>query len=265
MNMYLHELKAYRKSIIIWSVCIFLLVFSSISKFEGFTTSGQDVSAIFDQMPKALKAIFGIGTLDVSKASGYYGIIFNYMILMSAIHAVLLGANIIAKEEQEKTAEFLLVKPVSRTKIIVSKLLAALTNLVVFNLVVFASGVYFVNKFSNGDLAMSDIVTLSLGLILIQLIFLSIGAVVAAVNKQSRSAGSIATGVMLFTYLISMVIMMNDKLNFLKYFTPFQYFDVGTVFENDGLQLTYILISLLLILGCFGATFYFYNKRDLKV
>lgn len=51
----------------------------------------------------------------------------------------MLGSGIISKEERDKTAEFLLVKPVSRAHIMTAKLLAALTLLAVFFLVTYAS------------------------------------------------------------------------------------------------------------------------------
>ena len=58
---------------------------------------------------------------------------------MATIHAAMLGATIIAKEERDKTSEFLFAKPVLRSTIITAKLLAAFVNIVVFNLITFIS------------------------------------------------------------------------------------------------------------------------------
>ena len=52
----------------------------------------------------------GFSDVDVSKISGYYSILFVYILLMATIHAAMLGADIIAKEERDKTSEFLFVK-----------------------------------------------------------------------------------------------------------------------------------------------------------
>ena len=62
--------------------------------------------------------LLGFSDLDLSKVSGYYGMLFIYLLLMATIHAAMLGATIIAKEERDKTSEFLFVKPVSRSKVI---------------------------------------------------------------------------------------------------------------------------------------------------
>ena len=47
---------------------------------------------------------------------------------MATVHAAMLGADIISKEERDKTAEFLFVKPISRNKIIISKLLGSFSQ-----------------------------------------------------------------------------------------------------------------------------------------
>ena len=85
------------------------------------------------------------------KASGFYGIMFLYMAVMAAVHAVILGAGVIAEEERDKTSEFLYAKPVSRSRALTGKLLAGLTNLVVLNLVTLASSFVFVGFYGKGE------------------------------------------------------------------------------------------------------------------
>ena len=109
------------------------------------------MNELFAQMPKSMQTIFGIGTFDLSKASGYYGMLFLYLLLMATIHAAMLGADIISKEERDKTSEFLLVKPISRNKIITSKLLAALINIIIFNIITLVSSIIIVGKYSKGE------------------------------------------------------------------------------------------------------------------
>ncbi|KJS86413.1 MAG: ABC transporter, partial [Peptococcaceae bacterium BICA1-8] len=125
MNVFIREMKSNRKSLIIWCIGIFLLIASSMGKYAGLSASGQSMNELLAQMPKSFQAIMGIGTFDLSTPIGYYGVLFAYLVVMATIHATMLGANIISKEEREKTAEFLFAKPVSRNRIITSKLLAS--------------------------------------------------------------------------------------------------------------------------------------------
>src|SRR6059058_2084461 len=135
MNLFLREMRANRKSLLIWSIGVIFMVTAGMSKYGALSGSKQSLGELMAQMPKSLQAIMGIGNLDISTAIGYFGILFVYLVLMAVIHALMLGATIIAKEERDKTSEFLLVKPISRQQIITAKLAAALVNVVVFNMI----------------------------------------------------------------------------------------------------------------------------------
>lgn len=262
--MYLHEMRTYRKSIIIWSVCIVVYMVLSANKLNALDSTGQDVNKLMEGMPRAIKAIMG-GDLDISTSAGYYGVCFVYLILMGAIHAALLGANIIAKEEQEKTVEFLMVKPVTRASILCSKLAATLTNILIFNLVSFGVGIWFFKNFESKTFDTGDLIMIHFGLFLTQLIFMAIGNAIAAINQKSRTAGSISIGILLATYFLSILVALSDKIDFLKYLTPFKYFEVAPIIHGDSWGIQYYVISLIIIVGCIVSTFIFYKKRDLKI
>jgi len=100
MNIFIVEMKAHRKGLIIWAFGILFMVAAGMGKYVALSSAGQSMTELFDQMPKSMKAIMGLGTFDLSKASGFYGMLFFYLVLMATIHAVMLGADIISKEER---------------------------------------------------------------------------------------------------------------------------------------------------------------------
>ena len=61
------------------------------------------------------------------------------------------------KKRRDKTVEFLLVKPISRSQMITSKLLAAFLNIVIFNVITFISSVVMVQKYAEGEEVVGDI------------------------------------------------------------------------------------------------------------
>ena len=265
MNIFLREMRSYRKSLIIWCIGVIFLIGSGMAKFEGMVSSGQSMNDIMTAMPKSLQAIMGTGTLDVSKVSGYYGVLYIYLLLMATIHAAMLGATIIAKEERDKTAEFLFVKPVSRSKIISVKLLVATVNMVIFNIVAAVSSIYLVGKYNEGGSVTGDIINAMLGMLLLQVLFLLIASTIAEVSKRPRRAVSLSTGIILVTYIVSVVIDLNEKLAFMKYFAPFKYFEAKVVMNGEGLDTLFLLLSLSMIVVLLMITFVFYRKRDLNV
>ncbi len=268
MNMILRELKANRKALIIWSVCMFLLVLSGMAKYTAYTSAaagGPSINELLNTMPASIQALLGFGSFDVSTMAGYFAMLFIYIELTVAIHAALLGAGIIAKEERDKTTEYLMVKPVSRQAVITAKLIAALFNVIVINMITLFSSLVLVAAYNKGKSIAGEIGFMFLSMFLVQLIFLSLGAVLAACMRNPKGSGSIATGILLIAYFVSRITDMSDKLNILNVISPFKYFDLVEIVAGNGLNTGVVLLSLALVAAFLALTYAFYPKRDLKV
>jgi len=265
MNIFFRELKDNLKSLIIWCIGVLFMVGAGMSKYAGLSGSDEALNDIMTKLPKTFQAVFGTGTLNLSKVSGFYGVLFLYILLMAAIHAVILGANIISKEERDKTSEFLMVKPVSRERIIGQKLLAALLNIIIFNLVSLSLSIAMVNQFGNGENVNKDILLLTIGMFLVQLLFLSLGSALAAYYKAPKKSVSISTAILLISFFMSIMVDLSDKLQWLKYLTPFKYFEAKAVMYGGGLDGTFVAISIALSVILIISTFVFYRRRDLNI
>jgi ABC-2 type transport system permease protein len=261
----MRELKALRRSLIYWGIAIFIMIISSIEKFNAYAETGQSLHELLSQIPASIKTVLGMGGFDLTKASGFYGMLYLYLLLMSTIHAVLLGANIIAKEETDKTAEFLMVKPISRAKIMTAKLLAALFNIIVFNLIALFFSVTLMGKYTKGENITREILLLMGGMFILQLMFMVIGSAAAAAGKRPGAAASIATTILVVTFIISSAISINSKLAFLKYITPFEYFKAEKLLSGGGFDPIFMILSLVIIALLVFVTYTFYAKRDLMV
>ncbi|MFT4415933.1 ABC transporter permease subunit [Fredinandcohnia humi] len=264
MNILHREMKANRKSLFIWSVGIILLVAACMSKYSVQSQAGESMNELMSSMPKSLQAIMGIGTLDLSTPLGYYGVLYLYLLLMGTIHAVMLGATIIAKEERDKTYEFLFVKPFSRSSIITMKLLAALINLFIFNLVTSVSSILLVGYYGDGYGGTGDVFVLMSGLFILQLLYLVIGSAIAAVIRQPKKAASLSTGLLLITYILAILVDLSENLEFLKYITPFKYYDAKNMLYGDAFEPVFVILSVGLIFILGALTFHYYQKKDLN-
>lgn len=264
MNIILRELKSIRKSLIIWSGSMIFLIYVGMVKYSGFAEAGDSIEEMMSSLPDAMKAVFGIGQLDLTKASGYYIVFFLYFALICGIHAVMQGAVVLSKEERDKTADFLLAKPIKRSQVITSKIIASLISVVVLNGVTWISSIILVGIFNKGDSINSVINKLMIALFLFQLVFLFIGLLVGAISRKTKKATGICTGLLLGSFLLSVIIDMYDKIDFLKYFTPFKYFDGKRIFLH-GFDLEYIIISALIIVISIVLTYKIYDKKDLHV
>jgi len=264
MNIFLRELRANLKSLVIWSVIITVLIIMAVSKFTAFAGDPETVKML-DSMPPAMLDAFSMRSFNLTTVSGFYGIMFIYFGLMGAIAAAMWGSDIISKEERDKTVEFSLVLPVSRSRVVTAKALAALVNCIAFVLITWAVSLVAVQSFTP-DQAFYDYLALEMrAFFVIELIFLAIGLMLGCVLKRYRLAGSIAVSIILATYLMFVVSGMEEKLDFLKWFTPFKYFDASELFRSGSMDSTYLLISAAIIVVCVVAAYLVYNRRDLYI
>ncbi len=264
MNIFIRELKANLKSLMIWSIIVALLIIMAVTKFSAFA-GDPEMLKMLDSMPPALLDALSMRAFNLTTISGFYGVMFIYFGLMAAIAAAMWGSDIISKEERDKTVEFSLVLPVTRSKVITAKALAALVNCIAFVLITWAVSLVAVQSY-NPDQAFYNFLALEMqAMFVIELIFLAIGLTLGCAMKQYKRSGSTAVAIILATYFMSIMTVMNEKLDFLKYFTPFKYFDAGELFRAGKLDGTYLLISAVIIVVCVAAAYLIYNKRDLYI
>ena len=265
MNLYLRELKSYWKAMTFWSLGIIFMVGAGIGKYSAFTTSGSvNLSDLFDAMPKAFFAIFGLAGIPVDSFGGFYGMIYAYVAIMGAVFAVMIGSGILAKEERDKTAEFLMVKPITRIRILAIKLLAALTLVVIFVGVTYALSFVSIAQVSPDDRINGELALMMLALFLVMVFYLCVSFFLAAYLKEAKKSSQLALLVMLGSYLVSVAMGIVDNLEFLRIIVPFQYFRVVDLLELK-LDPFYLIVILVVSLGAIGLSVFFYPKRDLMI
>jgi ABC-2 type transport system permease protein len=206
-----------------------------------------------------------MNAFNMTTLTGFYGIMFIYFGLMAAIAAAMWGSDIISKEERDKTVEFSLVLPVSRSRVVTAKALAALVNCIVFVLITWGVSLLMVRSY-NPDQGFYDYLGLEMrAMFMIELVFLAVGLLLGCALKQYRRASSIAVAIILTTYFMAIASGMLEKLDFLKYFTPFKYFDAAELLRNGSLNSAYVLLSTLIIVVCLAFAYLAYNRRDLYI
>ena len=264
MNIFFRELRANLKSLIIWCVCLILLVVVGAAKFTAYYNN-PSMLAVLDALPKAMVDAMIPRAFNLTTVNGFYGLMMIYYALMGGIAATLWASDSITKEERDKTVEFSLVLPVSRSRVVTGKLLAALVNSLVFVLVTWGVSYAAAQQF-HPDQTFNKFLALEMaGMFFIELIFLAVGLLLGCALKQYKRSGSLAIGIILVTYFLSVFSGMQSNLDFLKYFTPFKYFDAGVLLQSGKLDPTYLLLSAAIVVVCVAAAYWTYNKRDLYI
>lgn len=265
MNIYWIELKSQRKSLFFWSLGIVGFMVAAMSKYQGYSRSGQSINELFDSLPGGFSSFLGANILDLQSAGGFFAICVLYLSVMLGVHAVLLGSGILTKEETDKTIEFLLTKPVTRMRILFYKLLAALTAIVFLNAVTLATSLVTVGYFNEGPSINGDIFFLMPAVFSIQLIFLMVGVSFAAISHWPKRAGMMSAAVLLATFIISAFVDVSDRYDFLRYLTPFKYFDPKTIISEGAYDISNIVIAVATVAIMLTASRLAYGRRDFSV
>ena len=264
MNIFLHEMKASLKSLLIWCGILLLFIILVTAKYSAFA-GDPSMLAIIDTLPKPMIDAMNLRAFNLTTVTGFYELMYLYFALIGGIAAAMWGSDMISKEERDRTVEFSLVLPVSRNKVITAKALAALVNSIVFVMVTWLVSIVAVAPFTPYQ-AFFDFLRIEMAaMFTIELIFLAIGLLLGCAMKQYKRSGSTAVAIILGTYFLSVMSAMQEKLDFLKYFTPFKYFDAGKLLSTGQMDGNSLLLSAGIIVVCVTAAYLTYNKRDLYI
>lgn len=264
MNIIQRELKANLKTFIVWTVSLTLLFFSASSEYSVFADNPAVSEALNNPTFQVFFKALGVENINIVSPEGYLSLMSFYIYLPLSIFAAILGSGIISKEERDKTAEYIFTLPVSRRKVLFSKLIVSIFYTVTITLWVTLFCYWAFGRIAYSANFAGFMVNLTIGVLLTQLIFLSIGLLLSSVLKQYKKSGSITLGILIGTFMLSMLTQITDKIDFLKYATPFQYFNVNDMLAGE-FQLKFIFLTFAIVVSCITGLFYFYNKRDLYI
>ncbi|MBU3183048.1 ABC transporter permease subunit [Clostridium psychrophilum] len=262
MNMFIHELKAYRKSTIIWTCSLITLVVLFLSMFPAFSKEAATFKEIMKGFPEPIRKAMGLSVDSISSILGFYSYMFLYTTLCGAIQAMNLGTSIISKESRAKTADFLLTKPVTRTKIMTAKLMAALTCLVITNVAYLIASSFMVSFVSTKNYSYKIFFMISITLFFIQLMFLALGILISVIVPKIKSVLPISLGTV-FTFFIVGMFAATTNDDVMRYITPFKYFDPNYILKNSSYEVSFIIIAILFIITAITTSYFVYSKKDI--
>jgi len=116
------------------------------------------------------------------------------------------------------------------------------------------------------DRAFFDFFILSMiALYIMQLIFLAIGVFLGCAMKQHKRAGTLAVTILLLTYFLSVISSMNENLEFLKYVSPFRYFNPALLLREASFDPVFLILSAGIIISSLVGAYTTYSRRDLYI
>jgi ABC-2 type transport system permease protein len=262
-NIFQLEFKMLSRSVITWSVSVAALILVFVSLFSSFAQNAAILNEMMANFPEELLTAFGMTGVDLSTILGFFSLAFLFVQVCLSIQAANYGFSLVSIEEREWTADFLLAKPVGRTQILTSKLLAALSGLIITDVVVWITSFLFINLFKGGaTYETSSLLLLLLSIVPFQLFFLAVGLVVSLLVKRIRSVTPYAMALGFGMYVLS---VFGDMLgeSALEKITPFKHFEPNYIIQHGAYDLPLVLISVAVIVISLVGSYALYARRDI--
>ncbi len=262
MPLYLHELRGLTKSLLVWTGMVALLLLVAMPKFAAYHND-PELLRILDAMPQPLLDALNMRTFNLTTVAGFLGIMYLYFALFGALVGALAGHGVVAREEEDRTADFTLTLPISRRRVLAAKLGAALTHLALF--VALMGGLTWgaTRPFAPPPAADRFLALEMAAVFLVGLVFLGFGFFWGSL-LDTRHSGARNLTFLLGLYFLSLLRGLHENLDFLGYLTPFQWFAAPDLYREGHLPLEAVVASGGLFLMVVAAAFWAYNRRDIR-
>lgn len=261
MTMMKHELKQGRISLCVWTVSIAFLIVICIVLFPEMKGQMEGVSKIFSAMGSFTQA-FGMDKINFGALTGFYAIeCGNILGMGGAFFAAFTAVNILAKEEKDKTAEFLLTHPVSRRRIVTEKLMAVMIQIVGMNLLVLVLALVSIAAVGE-PIPWKEILLLHLAYFLLQVELAGICFGISAFCRHGSMG--IGLGIATVMYFLNLIVNISEKAKALKYITPFGYAEGSEIVSSGRIDLFLVILGMIYTAAGIGAAYYWYCKKDIQ-
>jgi len=262
--MFVREMKINFKNFIVWTailIGIFLIVFlmyPSIISSESINNIDEMVSMFPDEVLKALN-------LDIASIDSAFGWLktegFVLVLLITGVYSGLLGSNILLKEENDKTIEYLNSLPVSRNNIVFSKVFSGIIYIILMVLILAIFN--YIGLSLSGDFDKEAYWLLSITPVFSSIVIFAICLFISTFTHKTKKTVGLSIGIVFISYFLQILSEMGESTEFLKYVSVFTLADLRNVIMEVTINPVMIFISIFLtILFVFFAVMR-YNKKEL--
>ncbi len=258
------ELKVNLKNFIIWNVVllgIFLiayLIYPSIVSSDNVKMMDEMLQMFPEEMLKAFN-------YDISMMDTAYGWLksegFVFVLLITGCYASILGSNILLKEENDKTIEYLNMLPIKRKNIVINKVIVGVIYITI--MIILLTIFNYIGLSLSGDFDKKQFFLLSITPLFPALVLYFICMFLSTFTHKTKKMLGISLALVLISYFLQMLSQISDSVDFLKYASIFTLADIRNVITNITINPIMVMISVLLIALFFVLTIIHYNKKEL--
>lgn len=262
--MFSREMKINLKSFIIW-LSILLVLFLVVFLIYPSIVSNQNMDMLDKMMQMFPEELLTAFNMDISTIDSAYGWLksegFVLILLITGCYSAILGSNILLKEESDKTIEYLNSLPVTRNKIVFSKMLSGLIYIV---LMVLCVGIFnFIGLTLSGNFNVKQYLLLSITPLFSSFVIYFLCLYISTFTHKTKKMIGISLGIVFLSYILQTLSNLSSNIEFLKYFSAFTLADIRNVIINNSINIVMILICVVVSIMFLILALVNYNKKEL--
>ncbi|MBN1157959.1 MAG: ABC transporter permease subunit [Bacteroidales bacterium] len=266
-NLMLNEFRINLLSFALWLILICFFVAFTMAFYPMFIENQSQFMGLFNLFPTGLFEFKGISNFDdLFSVLGFYAA--NnavYMQLFGSIYAIILGSNILLKEEYNKTADFLLSRPLTRSEVYLTKTAVMVFYILILNIIVILTGYLSIEFVKTGPYDLQSYLILSLYTFLLNLLFGFTGLFISTLIKRARPFTTLGIGIVLFMYFLYTISKITDEAEKLGYISPYRFVDANVLNPDYALNPWFVLYFAGLVIFLALTAFFIYKRKDIYV
>lgn len=264
-NLFLKEAKRNAMTLVLWAVVICFLIILTMSFYRTFIENQSQVIGMMNLIPKSILEMRGFANInELLTILGFYTANNTvYMMLLGSIYAIILSSNILLKEEYNKTAEYLLSRPVTRSEVFLTKLAVIIMNIILLNLIADLAGYISLEIFKTGDYNFHSYLVLVLYTFLLNLLFGSLGLFISVLVKRSKPITSFSIALVMIFYFIFSISKITPSGEKFGYISPFKFVNSNIAETAYGIKFWHALYFIGIPLILFIISHYRYQRKDI--
>ena len=262
--MFKREMKINFKNFLIWT-CILIGLFLVVFLVYPSIINGENMESMNEMMQLFPEEILKAFNMDISNIDTAFGWLksegFVFVLLITGIYSGILGSNILLKEENDKTIEYLNSLPITRNKIILSKILCGM--IYIFSMILLLGIFNFICLTISGDFDRKLFMLLSITPIFSSIVIFSACLFLSIFTHKTKKTLGVSLGIVFISYFLLIISEMSKSTEMLKYLSVFTLSDIRNVILD-------VKINPIMIIVSFGLTCFFllltkfnYNKKEL--
>lgn len=248
-------------------ICLLVLVgmFLMVYVLYPFLINEETTQAIEELMKMMPEDILKSFNMDMSSIATAYGWLksegFVYVLITVGIYSSILGANIVLKEEIDKTSEYLSFLPIKRNHILTNKIIVSL--IYIFGMIIAFTLFNYAGLSISGKFDVKEFLLLSVSPLLtaVPLFFISL-FISTLVHRNKRIVG-LSLLIVLVSYVLNAVSEISDKAEALKYLSIYTLSDVRGIITNCKINYICIIVSVGISFVFLVLSYIKYNRKEL--